>query len=239
MVTGLLALALLVPIIPVLTAGPAAASTATYNDPNANNTSIDAKVRPQQVTASYSSTSNTIALTLTVAQATDPSSDRGWAAGHQSFVAWLIWTTNPPLGLPVTAAATLRDPTTGQVASGVGTVSIDASGTVVVAENCTDGVHASFDKAHNTYGITFPSSCVSSPPPTSISTVAAIQYDANPGVATPLKGLSPATGPCCTVTPTPDPTAPTTSTTSTIAPVTTVPTASPAPIIHRQPKFTG
>jgi hypothetical protein len=30
-----------------------------------------------------------------------------------------------------------------------------------------------------------------------------------------------------------------TSSTSTIAPVTTVPTASPAPIIHRQPKFTG
>jgi hypothetical protein len=135
--TGLLILALVTPLVSAVTIGSAAASMVTYNDPRATNTAIDARLRPQQVTATFSSTSSDISFTFKVAQATDPTSDPNWGSGHNTFVGWLIWTNGQNSGNPSFGAVGVNSG--GQFKGGVGSITV-AQGQITISVTCTNGV---------------------------------------------------------------------------------------------------
>jgi hypothetical protein len=172
------------------------------------------------ISADY--TASTISLGITVGKATDPTTDPNWdPAQNPSGSTGVVWgifvgnTTTPTWVADLDVDNASGPPTfTGVI------VPLDDPS----APTC-DGspqVTASFNVSANTYGLSFPASCVSDP--ASIQIEAVLEYsDGN----TQYLDQEPTAGPCCTVTPSnsaPTPT-PTPSPTPT-------PTPSPTPGQH-------
>ncbi len=163
-----------------------------------------------QVSADYTAT--TITLTMTVGQATNPTTDTNWS-NSSTVIKWAFFTD----GSTTQSYGATEDVAAGQF---VGAVTTSPANTA--ACSASSGVTATSSTTANTYGMSFPSSCVGSP--TSLTIEASWSYASD---GTTYQAALPATGeaPCCSVTDAADTTtSSTTTTTSTTASTTTTTT---------------
>ncbi len=204
----------------LLFASPAGATTATYSDPRPCSPTVQKGVCISQVSADYTTT--TISLSMTVGKATDPTSDPNWTNSAVTSDGW---------GITVDGASSPSYLASADDLTGSYQGAIVNDSDLSTACNGTSGVSVTFDVSANTYGISFPASCIGTP--TSVMVQAFWMYDTSGGTGgTVLSYDSPANngeqlGSCCNVTP--DTTTPTTSptTTPTTAPTTMSPTTTP------------
>ena len=136
----------------------AEATTASYQNPTTCSSSVQNGVCISSVTDDYET--STVTLGMTVGKATDPTSDPNWlTSGFDTNVTWGISTTSSTAPAYIAEAdSNLNTPGT---FSGV-VYSATSSHTTPLC-NASSGVVVSIDLAANSYGISFPSSCISSP----------------------------------------------------------------------------
>jgi hypothetical protein len=125
-----------------------AATSASFASPNATTSSIDARVRIQQITAAYPGT--TMTLTVSVAQGTNPASDPGWGPQQFTGVEFLI---ESPSARFIAAAGT-------NSSHQLIAVVLDSNANVLC--DPAHGTQATYDGT-SSYSISFPAACISSP----------------------------------------------------------------------------
>ena len=225
-------------------ATPADATTASYTNPTACSASVQSGVCISMISVDYTAT--TITLSVTVGQATDPTTDPNWHSDNTS-IGWDIYVARAttPAYLAEVSDTTASTPTF------AGSVGTEGSGSSPVCSSTSTPPAAtpSFEVSTNTYQISFAASCIESP--SSISVTAQFDYDDN-GDALTTSFLP--TAPCCSVTPdaTTTTASSTTTTTTTSTTTTTVPssimgatttttttTTSPAAAVVSSPSSTG
>jgi hypothetical protein len=203
-------------------AGTAGATSVSYPATEACNSQTNNGICISEVNVGY--TPSTVTLSDDVGQATDPTTDPNWFSTYTpSVIGWLIYEDGETAYSYEVVAGDSGSP--GQFIGGVST-----SGDALTSVSPT--VTATYDTAANTYGVSFPASCIGDP--SSFSVVAewlysdysnGIQYSASePGVGS---------GTCCTVTPTTPTPAPAPTPTPTPTPVSApiVSTALAAPVV--------
>ena len=189
------------------------ATTASQSAPTTAScpTTSNGTVCISQISDDYTAT--TITLTMTVGQATNPTTDTNWN-NSSTVIKWALFTDGSSTQ---SYSATESDPASGQFSGAVTTSPANTAGC-----SASTGVTATFSTTANTYGMSFPSSCVGSP--TSLTIEASWSYASG---ETTYTAALPSTGqaPCCSVTPDPATTTTTsTTTTSTTASTTTTTT---------------
>ncbi len=180
------------------------ATTASQSAPttSACPTTSNGTICISQVSDDYTAT--TITLTMTVGNATNPTTDPNWS-NSSSVIKWALFTD----GSTTQSYGATEDVVAGEFAGAVTTTPADTA-----ACGASTGVTTTFATTANTYGMSFPASCVGSP--SSLTIEASWAYASGD---TTYEAALPATGeaPCCSVTPDPATTtgSPTTTTTST------------------------
>jgi hypothetical protein len=207
---GLAFVSLLFGSCAMLLVAPAEATTASYTNTVTCSASVQSGICVSTVSADYET--STISLSMTVNKATDPTSDPNWlTAGFDTDVSWAIATTDATT--PAYIATANSNVNTPGTFSGI--VSSATSPTPALC-NSSSGVVVSFDLTANSYGLSFPSSCISSP--SSLAVQATVSYATAAGSGAEVgaaPGIPQAFTSCCTVTAGASSTSPTTSATST------------------------
>jgi hypothetical protein len=191
----------------VLVSALAGASSSSLNSPSPCNANASRGICIAQVSDAY--TRSSITLGAIVGKATDPTTDPNWNNDGETFMGWRVF-TNP------TSPVETFDAVIFDVASASGPPTLigaigPAGQSTATCSGQSDGVTASFSIASNSYGISFPASCIHSP--SSLEVSAQWDYDNN---GSPLIVDEPADGSgCCLVTSGATPATTTTTGTST------------------------
>ena len=181
-----------------------ASDTATTACPTPTSSTPDICI--SEVSDAYTAT--TITLTMTVPQATNPTTDPNWA-NSGSVIKWALYTDG---------GTTSSYSASESVSSSAFTGSVTPSPSGTATCTTSSGVMTTFSTTANTYALSFPASCLGSPAPTSLSVQATWSYvddGTTDTAALPAAG----TAPCCSVTP--DPATTTGSSTTTTSTTTT------------------
>jgi hypothetical protein len=170
---------------------PAGATAVTYPNPSVCSAQVDNGICITQFSVSYSTTE--VALSMTVAHATDPATDNNWnypytAAGFRLF----IGNAAPP---QYSYEAVDYDGYQYQLNGAVQSYSGNTT-----CNSPTQDVISSVNLSANTYSIRFPAFCIGNP--SSFSVQAYYQYGSS--ASTQIYDNVPGNTPCCTVTPTPN-----------------------------------
>ena len=184
----------------VLTAGSAQATTAGYSDPRPCSASVNGRICISQVSVNYSPSQ--ITLSVTVGTATNPNTDPNWTNSPQTGVAWDLFVNGESSVRYEAAVADEFQANPTSPPDYKGPFAGEVSRFPLPTYTCrwdSGVVAATYDLSANTYGITFPASCIGSP--ASLSVQAKWIYDTTGGTGTPVTYYSPATGSCCSTIP--------------------------------------
>jgi hypothetical protein len=135
---------------------PAAATSATYFNPQPCSASINGGYCISEVGATYENGS--VTLTMTVGRATDPTTDPSWFPGAVPNSALVNWNVSPSDATTPEFSVVVFDPGGNQFGGGVTEY---GTGATTCDSFLTPGVEeASFNLAQNSYSFTFPASCL-------------------------------------------------------------------------------
>jgi hypothetical protein len=196
--------------------GWAGATTGSYQAATGTcTTTTDGGFCISQVNDTYTST--TITLSVTVGQATDPTTDTNWTTNKSDVEFALYLNGATTASYDAILADDLATP-----AAYEGAVQASTSGSTPTCLGTTGNVTATDSVSANTYTISFPATCISSP--TSLAVTAAVTYNTSSDTGTTSN--APAEGTCCSVTPDAATTTTSSTTTTTTSSTTTTTSSS-------------